>query len=460
MIDFKAENSRVSTQLQSWSFRTAFARLTLVSTAAIFFTLISGLFIRVSGLDRQCADWITCGLFSDGPADWVLLGHRGIVLIAGIVVVITLRQGWRTQRLQTHILSWVTLVFVFFLAQILSGIELARAGESLELIALHAMSSSALWFCQLMLVLRTGLLGRSKEDQQLDAYPMLGRRVRYRDFLMLTKPIIVVLLLVTTFTGMVVAGGKIPAVPLLAVTLLGGAMAAGGSGAINQYIDREVDRKMQRTARRPVASGRLTPAEALAFGIGIGTAGVYLIAIYVNVLAAFLSLLGGIYYVWLYSLVLKKSTDQNIVIGGGAGSIPPLVGWAAVTGSLTIAAGVLFLIIFFWTPPHFWALALVRSKDYESGGIPMMPVVRGQKETLRQIWNYTLILVAISLLPAVVHLGGLIYVIAAALLGSGLIVYAWRLRRKYSAPLAWRMYKYSSMYLLLLFLFLALDALI
>jgi protoheme IX farnesyltransferase len=242
--------------------------------------------------------------------------------------------------------------------------------------------------------------------------------------------------------------------------LLGGALAAGGSGAINQFIDRDVDRKMRRTRRRPLVAGRITPAEALAFGVGICVTSFYLLAVFVNLLAAVLSVVGMVYYVWLYSIILKKSTVQNIVIGGGAGAIPPLVGWAATTGQVTLPALLLFVIIFFWTPPHFWALALIREKDYRRGGIPMLPVVRGEKETRRQILIYTLELVVITMLAPFVGLAGTVYLVGAGLLGAMLIAVAWRLWRSYTPKLAYQMYRYSSMYLALLFLVLIVDALV
>ena len=249
-----------------------------------------------------------------------------------------------------------------------------------------------------------------------------------RDLLMLTKPIVVALLLVTTYAGMVIGAQAWPSLSLTFWTLLGGFLAAGGSGAINQYIDREDDLRMQRTQKRPIPSGRLTPAEGLAFGVGIALASFYLLTAFVNFLAALLSLAGIIYYVLLYSIFLKKTTVQNIVIGGGAGAIPPLVGWAAATGSLNIPSLFLFAIIFMWTPPHFWALALVRRNDYARAGVPMLPVVRGEKETRWQILIYTIELVVLTLLLPLVGLGGASTWSLAAALGGWLLSTAWKVR--------------------------------
>ena len=217
---------------------------------------------------------------------------------------------------------------------------------------------------------------------------------------------------------------------------------------------------MQRTSRRPLAARRMTPAEGLSFGVALCIISFYIVAGFVNFLAAFLSLAGIIYYVFLYSILLKKATVQNIVIGGGAGAIPPMVGWAAATGRLDVPAWILFLIIFMWTPPHFWALALVRSREYARAGVPMMPVVRGEAETRKQMLVYTVILVLLSLSMSVFHFAGGIYLISALALGIGLIVAAWRVYRTDSNKIAWQMYRYSSMYLMFLFLALVVDALI
>jgi protoheme IX farnesyltransferase len=215
---------------------------------------------------------------------------------------------------------------------------------------------------------------------------------------------------------------------------------------------------MQRTARRPLAAQRLTAAEGLAFGLALCLISYYLLAVMVNALAALLSLAGIVYYVVIYSLWLKKATVQNIVIGGGAGAIPPMVGWAAATGELSLAAWLLFAIVFMWTPPHFWALAIVRRNDYERAGVPMLPVVRGERETRRQILVYTLELVFVTLLLPVMHLAGTVYLVCAALLGLSLIYTAWRVWTQPGNRPAWAMYRWSSMYLAFIFLALVIDA--
>jgi protoheme IX farnesyltransferase len=241
-------------------------------------------------------------------------------------------------------------------------------------------------------------------------------------------------------------------------TLIGGALAAGGSSALNQYIDRELDRHMQRTAKRPLADGRLTDAEGLAFGLGTSLVSYYVLACFVNGLAALLSLAGIVYYVILYSLWLKKATVQNIVIGGGAGAIPPMVGYAAATGHLGWTAWILFAIIFMWTPPHFWALAIVRMKDYERAGVPMLPVVRGELETRKQIFIYTIELIVVTLLLPILQLAGIIYLVSSLVLGGALMYAAWDVWRQGGNKVAWRMYKWSSTYLVFIFLAMMIDA--
>ncbi len=283
---------------------------------------------------------------------------------------------------------------------------------------------------------------------------------RLLDYLSLTKPLIVGLLLVTTLAAMFVAAGGAPALELILWTLIGGALAAGGASALNQYIDRDLDAAMARTARRPVPAGRVAALHALAFGLVLSAASFGVYIVFVNWTAALLALAGNLYYVVFYSLWLKRRTPQNIVIGGAAGAIPPLVGWAAVTGNVNIPALFLFAIIFYWTPPHFWALALLKRNEYERGRIPMLPVVRGEKETRWQIFLYSLIVVALTLLLTPARVMGLIYLGAAILLGAVLLIHAGVLLRGGTNRQAWRMYKYSSYYLALLFLAMVVDAIL
>jgi protoheme IX farnesyltransferase len=277
-----------------------------------------------------------------------------------------------------------------------------------------------------------------------------------RDYLTLTKPKVQSLLLFTTITTMYVAGDPSPG--LVFLTCLGGALSAGGAGAINHAVDRDIDRTMARTADRPVASGRVSAGAATAFGLGLGAASFLLLALTVNPLAAALSLSGLLGYVCVYTLWLKRTTPQNIVIGGAAGAVPPLVAWAAVHRGLDGMAFYMFAIVFFWTPPHFWALSLLMKDEYAKAGIPMLPVIRGEEETRRQILLYTVLLYAVTQLPFCAGGLGVSYLVPSMLLGAGFIYFSTRLYRSRDRRWALRTYLYSLAYLALLFLSMAIAA--
>jgi heme o synthase len=277
-----------------------------------------------------------------------------------------------------------------------------------------------------------------------------------RDYLTLTKPKVQSLLLFTTVTTMYVAGT--PSVGLVLLTCLGGALSAGGAGAINHYYDRDIDALMSRTRSRPIPAGRVSPRAALGFGISLGMASFVLLTLTVNVLAAALALSGLLGYVFVYTLWLKRSTPQNIVIGGAAGAVPPLVAWAATTGSLSWNAVYLFAIVFYWTPPHFWALSLLMKDEYAKAGVPMMPVVRGEDETRKQIVLYTGLLFLVAQLPVCGGLLGPFYMVASIVLGLAFGVGAVALQRSRERRPALRLYLFSLAYLALLFGAMVIDA--
>ena len=281
-----------------------------------------------------------------------------------------------------------------------------------------------------------------------------------RDYLALTKPRIISLLLVTTVATMLAADPSGPALSTILWTMLGGYLAAGGAGAINHYIDRDRDAKMARTRERSLVAGRIEPLHGLAFGIVLGTLATAQLALTVNSLAAVLALTGLLGYVFVYTLWLKPLTPQNIVIGGAAGAVPPLVGWAAATGGLALEALYPFGVVFLWTPPHFWALSLLIKDDYARTGVPMLPVVKGEPATRRQILAYTTILVAFTLLPVVTGFLGGLYLLCASLLGFAFTALAVRLLRAPSRPAALRLYLASLAYLALLFCAMAADRVI
>jgi protoheme IX farnesyltransferase len=269
------------------------------------------------------------------------------------------------------------------------------------------------------------------------------------DYLELTKPKVQSLLLLSTVATMYVAGD--PSLLLVALTCLGGYLSAGGAGAVNHWFDRDIDARMTRTASRPIPSGRVSPRAALVFGCVLACLSLLELSLAVNPLAAALSFSGFLGYVFVYTIWLKRRTPQNIVIGGAAGAVPPLVGWAAVTGSVSGTALILFFIVFFGTPPHFWALSLLMKGEYEKVGVPMLPVVRGEAETRRQILLYSVLLYAVTQLPFCAGGFGTIYLVASLVLGLGFIAGAVHLYRRADRPSALRLYLYSLAYLALLF---------
>jgi heme o synthase len=286
-----------------------------------------------------------------------------------------------------------------------------------------------------------------------------ARRALIRDYITLTKPRIMSLLVLTAVCAMIAGAGGTPAlVPLMAL-LVGGALACGGASALNHVLDRDIDRLMgPRTASRPVAAGRITPRQAVFFAVALSVLSFAVLAVFANPLAAVLALSGGAFYVVVYTIWLKRTTAQNIVIGGAAGAFPALAGWSAAHGRLALGAVFLFVIVLLWTPPHFWALAVLLAPGYKAAGVPMMPVVRGAGPTALRVLAYTLLLVAVTLLPVATGTFGLVYLAAAVPLGAVFSVLAWRLWRESTTARAAVTFHYSLLYLALLFVAVAIDA--
>ncbi len=284
-------------------------------------------------------------------------------------------------------------------------------------------------------------------------------RLAFSDYVMLTKPTIISLLLVTTLTPMYLATGAPPSGWLVFWTLLGGTLAAGGANTINQYVDRDIDHVMVRTRRRPLPSGRMTPNQVLAFGLALSALSVVQLWLTVNALSALLAFAGIFYYVVIYTQMLKRSSTQNIVIGGAAGSIPPLVGWAAAANEISLLPILMIMIVFYWTPPHFWALALMRQKEYGAAGVPMLPVVVGDQQTHRQITLYSVLLAVVSIVPVFLGLLGPVYLVAALILNGVFLWEAIAIQRDPTNSNVWRLYRYSLLYLALLFLAMGVDGL-
>jgi protoheme IX farnesyltransferase len=337
----------------------------------------------------------------------------------------------------------------------LVGLFITPTGHLLSLIA-----GTILWAGTLAIAVALQRIPFHVVSTQGVARPAPAWRSVIADYISLTKPKVISLLLVTTLTTMFITEAGIPSWWLVLWTMIGGYLAAGGAGAINCAFDSDIDVNMGRTSRRPVPSGRISPRAAFIFGAVLSILSIIVLWVFTTPLAAFFAFLGIVYYAYFYTGWLKRTTWQNIIIGGGAGAIPPLVGWTAVTGSVSLMAVVLFAIIFYWTPPHFWALALVKQKDYARAGVPMLPVVAGEAETRWQILVYSAIMMAVSLLPVAIGAMSWIYLLGAVLLGLRFMRDAWAVWRVGDQAAIWGLYKYSLLYLALLFAVMVADRLI
>ncbi|HWS24579.1 MAG TPA: heme o synthase [Anaerolineales bacterium] len=391
------------------------------------------------------------------PLCWgnlVFLIHRSLVVLLSAFLLWHEYTVWRQHREDKRLLLTSTTLLVLFLFEVIIGYSFAILPQEGDFRGLHAITS-------ISILLMSGyvyLVAQNTSANQT-TYEQINLRQRVSDVITLTKPVIVMLLLTTTVAGMFFAEKGMPDFQTLIATMLGGILAAGGSGAINQYLDANLDKEMQRTAGRPIPAGRIYPAEVLAIGVAFCLISLYLFFIFVNPLSTLLTFFGMVYYVYIYSVLLKKATTQNIVIGGGAGAIPAVIGWTAVTGSLAWPAIILFAIIFMWTPPHFWALAIVRQKDYARASVPMLPVVKGEEATRKAIFEYSIVLVLTTLLLPIFRYTGWIFLIGSTLLGIGFLWMAWRVKTIPGNKVTWQMYKFSSYYLLLIFLILIVDSL-
>ena len=405
--------------------------------------------------------------------------HRWIAALVGLIVVGIAVVAWRTQRHHRAVVWLAVIAAVLYPVQaVIGGLQVLTRLDAWTQ-TLHLALGAFIWAAMAGLVVvsyytaRTtapaGLRGAGQGGGQGDtdeaAAAPRSPRESVRAYIALTKPRIIELLLITTVPAMILAAHGIPPLGLIAWTLIGGSLAAGSANAINCYLDRDIDLIMARTRRRPLPAAEVEPERAVVFGLVLGVIAFAVLAFFVNLLAAFLAMLAIAFYVIVYTMMMKRTTPQNIVIGGAAGALPPVIGWAAVTGDVGIPALMLFALVFYWTPPHFWALSLRIAKDYAAAGVPMLPVVRGVPETTRQIALYTVLLVAISLILFAVAKMGLIYLGAAVALGAVFLWQAYRLWRVGTSPEASttgaiRLYKYSITYLTLLFLAVAIDAIV
>jgi protoheme IX farnesyltransferase len=405
--------------------------------------------------------------------------HRYVAGIVALIVWGTSIAAWRTQRARPVIVRLAVWTGVLFTVQVGIGALLVFTVLAPWVRTLHVAVGAVVWALAVALALtawyEARLAGRTvvADAETGPGDPEAARRTRgdtVRSYIALTKPRIIELLLVTTIPAMVLATRDLPGmnVPewfrLVFWTMLGGSLAAGSANSINQYLDRDIDLLMSRTKRRPLPANDVPPENAVVFGIVLGVVAIAMMAFFVNLLSAFLTLLAIAFYVFVYTILLKRSTPQNIVIGGAAGALPPVIGWAAVTGRIEVPALMLFALVFYWTPPHFWALALRIRKDYAAANVPMLPVVKGVPETARQIGLYTILLVAISLIFFAVARMGAVYLVAAIVLGAVFLWRAFTLWRQATSPegslaQAIRLYRWSISYLTLLFVAVMVDSL-
>ena len=406
------------------------ARRARGAAGGTYLLILTGSLVVGSGASGACDAWPLCGggfrLAVEGSPAIQLL-HRGVAAVIGLLVVMSLLSVLARHRRQPAVRATVALTLAALAFQVAVGAAVVTLHLPAVLRGLHLALASAVWSGTVILAVIASRLPPAEQPLEIrDASRSAGRPVRdvVLDYVSLAKPRIIPLLLITALGGMMMAERGWPSTGLVLLTLLGGALAAAGAGAINCWIDRDLDREMLRTRRRPLPDGRIAPSHALIFGIGLGLAAFLVLAFWVNALAATLAISGLLFYVFVYTLWLKRWTVQNIVIGGAAGAVPPMVGWAAVTHRLDLTALYLFAIIFLWTPPHFWALALRLKGDYARARVPMLPVVRGESAARRQILFYTLILVAVTLAVVLTGALGLLYLAGAGVLGGLFIALA------------------------------------
>ncbi len=437
----------------------ALPRLALWSLIGTLALTISGTLVTATNAASACADWPLCNgnvIPTGGMLEWVAVLHRYISVIVGVLVLVTFARAWR--RGNALLTGAAIIAAIMFGIEVLVGAGFVQAALAASVSVLHLASAAAVWASMIIFTVFA-----HQTTRQMAAPPAphkIARANRFAslaNYLALMKPVVIALLLTTTLGGMLVAARGMPTLSLVFFALLGGALTAGGASAINSYIDRDIDPQMGRTARRPIPAGKISARRALVFGLVTSALGVLVYAVFINGLSALLSFIGLFYYVVIYTLILKRRTPQSVVIGGAAGAIPPLVGWAAVTNEINLLAAFLFLIIFSWTPPHTWALMLMVAQDYEKVNVPMAPVAFGEAETRRQIALYTLWLVAITLLPFAWSNLGAFYLLAAMALGARFLHLAYQLWRDGSKPVARKLYVYSNLYLAFLFAAMVFD---
>jgi protoheme IX farnesyltransferase len=436
------------------------------ATGAAFIVLMVGAMVVQQRAGAEVfSDWPLMNgslLPPDGSKPLLHYTHRLLAALLGVTIGhLALRITKREPR-DRMLLILGHSALALYLVQVLLGGFNVLTGSSAWTVVGHVLTGELLWVALVSLSILSYRRARVAPagGKAAPAGSKTGTGGKIKAYFMLTKPRIIELLLITTVPAMIVAERGWPSPWLVLATLVGGSMAAGSANCINCYIDRDIDEKMQRTSIRPLPSHDVTPRNALIFGVVLGVVSFVFMALTVNMPAAWLSLAAILFYVFIYTIGLKRYTPSNIVIGGAAGAAPALIGWAAVTGDVGRPAWVLFAIIFYWTPPHFWALAIRYSDDYKAAGVPMLPVVRGVPETTRQIVLYSVVLLAVSLLMYPVAEVGLLYLASATIMGLAFVFYAFRLRKNPDGKGAMSLFHFSIMYLVLVFVALAADVLL
>jgi heme o synthase len=451
-----------------------FARLAVTNALLVYGLMLSGSYVVGTGASLACTGWPLC----TAPA-WAVqyhladinVFHRLAATFVGLVLIWTLISAWRRRRVAPAQARVALAAAILFVAQSVVGGLIVLLNKPGFVAGLHLALATAVWGCLVVLAaLAANQLRAAPQEQEFDileeaksaaAKKELGPvRQTISNYVDLMKPHVTVLLLGTTAAAMAIANRGFPALGLLVATLVGGAMAAGSANCINCYIDRDIDQVMGRTQRRSLPSGKVQPTQALIFGIILGVGAFVILAAFVNLLSATLACSAILFYVFVYTMGLKRTSAQNIVIGGAAGAVPVLVGWAAVTNNLSLPAIWLFAIIFYWTPPHFWALSLLIQKDYEKARIPMLPVVMGERETRKQILLYSLLLLAVTLVLFGMGAMGYIYLLSAVVLGGIMVYMAVRLLREKTKSWAKTLFWYSNCYLAMIFAAMVIDRVI
>lgn len=439
----------------------------IVAAGAVYALLLFGSNVTGTETGLLYPDWPLMGgtLFPPITAlSTPQIAHRYATAIVALILVSTLwivRRDPTSSPLVRRLLTAATIVFA---VQCLIGAAQIVTKLAAWTQTLHVALATIIWILAVGAASISLLEGRAAGGGSGGGTRRQSRRETIQAFVALTKPRIVELLLITTIPAMVLAAHGLPPLGLVVATLIGGTLSAASANAFNCIVDADIDAQMARTASRPLVTGAISVGAALLFASALGVASFLFLAITTTVVAAFVSLLAIAFYVLIYTLILKRSTPQNIVIGGAAGALPPVIGWAAVTGDVSLVPILLFALVFYWTPPHFWALALRIGPDYAAAGVPMLPVTAGPAETARQIWLYTILLVAMSLMLWVVAGMGLVY-LGVALVGGGIFLFrAWHLRREVLGEGllrgATRLYRFSISYLTLIFAAIAVDSLL